>query len=70
MTPLAEQAELYAAENAAPGSVADHHIRRAFMAGAQAALLRVRAGARPQPMLAECVDFGRAIGSAAERAQA
>ena len=62
---LADHLDEYAPSHAAPGSVADQAIRRAFMAGALAALTS------DQPrdaLLAECVQFGRAIGTAAERA--
>lgn len=66
MTPLAEQAAEYAADLApevAPAAV----LQRAFMAGCLAA------AASKQPreaLLAECIQFGRAIGTPAERAQA
>lgn len=66
MTPLPEQAAEYAAEKAAPGSVAERAIRRAYMAGALAALT---SKARREQMLRECFDFGRAIGTAAEAAR-
>lgn len=62
---LTEEATQYAADRAAPGSVADTAIRRAFMAGALAALT---SKAPAEQLRAECVQFGRAIGTAAERA--
>lgn len=64
---LADQLEAYAADNAAPGSVADAAVRRAFMAGALAALTTK---APREQLLAECVAFGRVVGTAAERASA
>lgn len=64
-TPLTEQAAAYAVEKAAPGSVADVAIQRAFMAGALAALTTK---APYQSMLAECVQYGRTIGTKAEAA--
>lgn len=42
--------------------------RRAFMAGALTALELLRAGVPREQLLAECVQFGRVIGTAAERA--
>lgn len=65
MSTLTEQADLYAAEKAAPGSVADLAVRRAFMAGALAALTTK---APYQTMLAECVQYGRTIGTKVEAA--
>lgn len=44
--------------------------RRVFMAGALATLTLLKAGVPRDQLLAECVQFGRAIGTAAERAQA
>jgi hypothetical protein len=44
--------------------------RRAYMAGALDALRLQQAGVPREQLLAECVQFGRAIGTAAERAQA
>jgi hypothetical protein len=64
---LADSLDEYAHSRAAPGSVADQAIRRAYMAGALAALT---SNAPREQLLAECVQFGRAIGTAAERAQA
>jgi hypothetical protein len=42
--------------------------RRAYMAGALDALRLMQAGATRERLLAECVQFGRAIGTPAERA--
>jgi hypothetical protein len=42
--------------------------RRAFMAGALACIELQRAGVTREQLIAECVAFGRAIGTAAERA--
>lgn len=42
--------------------------RRVWMAGALAALELIRAGVPAEQLRAECVQFGRAIGTAAERA--
>lgn len=39
------------------------------MAGALAALLLLRAGVPREQLLAECVQYGRAIGSPAEQSQ-
>jgi hypothetical protein len=64
MTTLTEQAEEYA-EPLAPEM--HRAIRRAFMAGALAALT---SKAPRDQMLAECVQFGRAVGTKAERAKA
>jgi hypothetical protein len=66
------------AERNKPGTLADawedqrprDHIvehRRAFMAGALTAVELLRAGATREQLLAECVSFGRAIGTPAER---
>lgn len=68
MTPLAEQAALYAAENAASAAGITPLpvlLARAYMAGALEA-----ARYTPHEAIRQCIDFGRAIGSAAERAQA
>lgn len=64
---LTDTAFTYAAENAEPGSTAEARLRRAFMAGALAALT---SKAPRDQLLAECIQFGRAIGTAAERAKA
>lgn len=63
--PLVEQAQEYAAEKAAPGSVADRAVQRAFMAGALAALT----SKAPHDVIRECLDFARTIGTAVERAR-
>lgn len=62
--------------SATPGTLADawadethappEH-RRPFMAGALAALLLLRSGVPREQLLAECVQYGRAVGSAAEQ---
>lgn len=66
MTPtLTEQATAYAVEKSAPGAVDAVAIKRAFMAGALAALTTK---APYQSMLSEAISFGRAIGTQAERA--
>ncbi len=65
MTTLADTRADYAAQAAAPGSTADVAIRRAYMAGALAALTST---APREQLLAECVQFGRAIGTPSERA--
>lgn len=63
---LHEQAAEYADDRSAVN--ADRVLmQRAYMAGALAALT---SKAPREQMLAECVQFGRAIGTAAERAQA
>lgn len=70
MTALPDSAAQYAADIAAVAH--GHHriealLQRAFMAGALASLT---SKAPREQMLAECVQFGRAIGTAAEQAQA
>jgi len=63
---IPEQAAEYANDRSAVH--ADRVLmQRAYMAGALAALT---SKAPREQMLAECVQFGRAIGTAAERAQA
>lgn len=64
---LADTLNEYAAEQAAPGSIADIAIRRAYMAGALAALTTK---APREQLLAECVQFGRVVGTAAEASKA
>lgn len=65
---LTEALEAYASEVATPET--DEAIRRAVMAGVQIAALLMRDGKRtPQQLLAETNAFGRAIGSALERAR-
>lgn len=44
--------------------------RRAYMAGALDALRLQQAGVSQASLLSECIQFGRAIGTAAERAKA
>jgi hypothetical protein len=44
--------------------------RRDFMAGAMAYHQLRRTGASPEALLAELIGFGRAVGTAAERASA
>jgi hypothetical protein len=63
---LADHLDEYAPSQAAPASVADRAIRRAFMAGALAALTNDQPR---ETLLAECIQFGRAIGTPAERAK-
>lgn len=66
MTPLTEHAAQYAEERA-PEMGGEVALQRAFMAGA----LAVASSKAPrEQMLAECVQFGRVIGSAAELAAA
>lgn len=64
MNPLPDQAATYAAERTTPpgGRV---ELQRALMAGALAALT---SKATREQLLAECIGFGRTIGSPAERA--
>jgi hypothetical protein len=64
---LADALNEYAPDHAAPGSNADIAIRRAYMAGALAALTTK---APREQLLAECVQFGRVVGTPAERAKA
>lgn len=59
----------YAEGRAAPGSVADKAVRRAFMAGALEALQRIKHGADRDALLRECVDYGRTVGSKVETAR-
>ena len=65
MTTLADTLDQYAAEasTSTPRAVA---IRRAYMAGALAALT---SKAPREQLLAEVIQFGRAIGTPAEKAQ-
>jgi hypothetical protein len=42
--------------------------RRTYMRGALDALLLLKGGATVEQLLDECVQFGRAVGTAAERA--
>ena len=66
MTTLTEQAATYAMDRATTPAQYTA-LQRAFMAGALAALTSM---APRDQLLSECLQFGRAIGSAAERAQA
>ena len=65
MTPLTDQATAYAEDVSA---IRDERVklRRAFMAGAKAAAI---SESPRNELLAECIQFGRAIGTPAERAQ-
>lgn len=66
MTPLADQATLYAADNSASGPYCALEVllKRAFMAGALEA-----ARHPPHQVLRECIDFAMTIGTAAEGAK-
>lgn len=66
MTTLPEHAAEYAS-NVADTAHGQHLLQRAYMAGALAALT---SKAPRDQMLAECVQFGLAVGTAAERAKA
>jgi formiminotetrahydrofolate cyclodeaminase len=65
MTPLTEQAEEYAAENAPAIAPLEVKLRRAYMAGALEA-----ARHKPHDVIRECLDYAKTIGTAAERAKA
>lgn len=70
MTTLADQSKTYAdevADTAHGQHLLETLLQRAYMAGALAALT---SKAPREQMLAECVQFGRAVGTAAERAKA
>jgi hypothetical protein len=63
---LTEEAQSYAMDRAlTPAQLTA--LQRAYMAGALEALT---SKASREQLLAECIQFGRAIGTAAERAQA
>lgn len=63
---LTEEAQSYAMDRATtPAQLTA--LQRAYMAGALEALT---SKAPREQLLAECIQFGRAIGTAAERAQA
>ncbi len=63
---LTEEAQSYAMDRATtPAQLTA--LQRAYMAGALEALT---SKATREQLLAECIQFGRAIGTAAERAQA
>jgi hypothetical protein len=66
---LAERLDAYAPDQAAPGSIADKALRRAYMAGAMDALLLQAKGATREQLMTECVAFGRVIGSRVEEAR-
>lgn len=63
-TTLSEQSAQYAAETTS-GESLGMLLRRAWMAGAVAALT---SSAPREQLLRECLEFGRAIGTSAERA--
>ena len=66
MTPLADQATLYAADNAASGAYCTLEVllKRAYMAGA------LEAARHPPPqVIRECIDFALTIGRAVEGAK-
>lgn len=70
MTTLPEHAAEYAsdvADTAHGQHLLETLMQRAYMAGALAALT---SKAPRDQLLAECVQFGRAVGTAAERAKA
>lgn len=71
--PLSDQAAEYAADAAAAArgiTPLDVMLKRAFMAGALCALEQIIQNERtPRDLLAECVAFGKTIGTAAEVAR-
>ena len=69
MIPLHEAAIEYAAEKAAPGSVADVAVQRAFMAGALETLARVRAGENRDALWQQVIQYGATIGTKLEVAR-
>jgi hypothetical protein len=69
MTGLHESALDYAADHAAPGSVADLAVQRAYMAGALGALTMIEFGERTADLLQQCLDYGKTIGTALEGAR-
>lgn len=72
MSGAATLAERYEAGHAEAADGMPGHVRmllrRAYMAGALACLEAQRSGATREQLLAECVQFGRAIGTTAEQA--
>ena len=69
-TTLAEAWEKREAEStlARPAPTQKAQSRRDFYAGAMAALLALRSGKEPAALFSEIAQYGRTIGSAAERA--
>lgn len=65
---LHEAALEYAAEKAAPGSVSDRAVQRAFMAGALAALT-LSETVSVNDLRRQIVDYGRTVGTALETAR-
>lgn len=66
---LHESALEYAADNAAPGSVADRAVQRAYMAGALEIMARLKAGADRDALWKQIVDYGRTVGTPLETAR-
>lgn len=69
MTGLHESAIDYAADAAAPGSVAERAVLRAYMAGASGVLTMIERGERPADLRQQCLDYGKTIGTALETAR-
>lgn len=64
---LTEEAQSYAMDRATtPAQLTA--LQRAYMNGAQQVLLALKNGATQEQLSAECRQYGRAIGTAAERA--
>lgn len=61
-----QREEEFAIAKPAPNQKAQS--RRDFYAGAMAAILALRSGKDPAALISEVVEYGRTIGSAAERA--
>lgn len=68
-TPITDSLAAFEADQKATTDGHRVTLRRAYMAGALEALTRVQRGERPGDLLAQCAQYGRVIGTAAERAK-
>lgn len=68
MTPITESLTAFEADQRVATDGHRVTLRRAYMAGALEALTRVKRGEKPTELLAQCAQFGRVIGTAAESA--
>ncbi len=68
MTPITGSLAAFEADQNATTEGHRVTLRRAYMAGALEALARVQRGEKPGDLLAQCVQYGRTVGTAVERA--
>ena len=69
MTPITDSLAEYLADQRAATEAHRLTASRAYMAGALETAARVQRGEKPGELLAQCVQYGRTVGTAVERAR-